>query len=93
MSFIGNSRKSYANAWYNYVCLDEEDCRMILKSIKQIVIRKTKNYQKWYDIHEGGEMTNRQSTAMLKAEEEYERAQNMAATIEAYLNLMRGGTQ
>ncbi len=86
MSHIGESRKQYGSPWHSYVCLDEDDCRMLLKAVESLAKKKEKAYLKWVDIHDGGEMTDRQQTAMLKAENAYDKIEELQHNITTYLN-------
>ncbi len=56
MSFIGESRETINSSWHFYVCLTKEDCMMIQKALDKIVERRQKKYEKYRDIHEGGEI-------------------------------------
>ena len=104
MSYIGESRKGVGRPWESVVCLDKEDCQLILKAVQKIAIRVQKNYEKWRDIHDGGEMTTRQETAFMKAEEARENADALVGNIKAFLyqikkskehekQIMEGGQQ
>ena len=85
MSHIGESRKNNDSSWHSYVCLDEDDCRYLLKSVESLAKKKEKAYLKWADIHDGGEMTDRQQTAMLKAEDAYDKVEGLLQNIKTYL--------
>lgn len=85
MSHIGESRKHTDSPWHSYVCLDEDDCRMLLKAVESLAKKKEKAYLKWVDIHDGGEMSDRQQTAMLKAENAYDKVEELQHNISKYL--------
>lgn len=85
MSHIGESRKHTDSPWHSYVCLDEDDCRLLQKAVESLAKKKEKAYLKWADIHDGGEMTDRQQTAMLKAENAYEKVDELQHNITKYL--------
>jgi hypothetical protein len=85
MSYIGESRKGADSPWELVLCLDESDCKLLLKAAEKIAIRAQKNYEKWRDIHEGGEMTTRQETAFMNAEEAREDADILFSNIKAFL--------
>ncbi len=85
MSHIGESRKHTDSPWHSYVCLDEDDCRLLLKAVESLAKKKEKAYLKWVDIHDGGEMTDRQQTAMLKAENAYDKVEELQQNITTYL--------
>lgn len=86
MSHIGESRKHTDSPWHSYVCLDEDDCRLLLKAVESLAKKKEKAYLKWVDIHDGGEMTNRQQTAMMNAENAYYKVEELQQNITTYLN-------
>ena len=85
MSHIGESRKHTDSPWHSYVCLDEDDCRLLLKAVESLAQKKEKAYLKWADIHDGGEMTDRQQTAMMKAEKACDKAEELQHNISKYL--------
>ena len=104
MSYIGESRQRNDSPWEMVLCLDESDCKLLLKAAEKIAIRTQKNYEKWRDIHDGGEMTTRQETAFMNAEEAMEDANALLNNIKAFLNwierrevhakqIMEGGQQ
>lgn len=104
MSYIGESRKGANSPWESVVCLDKEDCQLILKAVQKIAIRVQKNYEKWKDIQDGGEMTARQETILMKADEARENADALVGNIKAFLaqearfeeharQIMKGGQQ
>ena len=81
MSFVGLSRKSTASPWSTFVCLDKEDCELLHKAVAALYDRKSKTFLRLKDIHEGGEMTERQEDEMLKAEEAAQRAEGILEDI------------
>lgn len=104
MSYIGESRKGADRPWESVLCLEKEDCQLLLNAAEKIAIRTQKNYEKWRDIHDGGEMTTRQETSFMKAEEAMEDANALLNNIKAFLNwierrevqakqIMEGGQQ
>ena len=85
MSFIGLSRERESKPWDCYVCLDEEDCKMILGSVRHLHRRKEKAAERLRDIHDGGESSTRLDTEMMKACEREERAGQLVKDIEDFL--------
>ena len=85
MSYIGESRKGADSPWELVLCLNESDCKLLLKAAEKIAIRTQKNYEKWRDIHDGGEMTPRQETAFMNAEETRDDADCLFSNIKAFL--------
>ncbi len=86
MSYIGESRKDYDKPREMVLCLEESDCQLLLKAVQKIAILTRKNYEKWRDIHDGGEMTTRQETALMKAENTMENADELYGNIKAFLD-------
>ena len=89
MSYIGESRPTYKSPWELVLCLNESDCKLLLKAAEKIAIRTQKNYEKWRDIHYGGEMTTRQETALMNAEEAREDADSLFSNIKAFLSQIK----
>lgn len=87
MSFLGLSRKNETGPWGCYVCLDEEDCKMIIGSIRGLHRRKEKAAERLRDLHDGGEASTRLDTEMMKAWDREERASQLVSIIEKYLHL------
>ena len=58
---------------------------MLLKAVESLAKKKEKAYLKWVDIHDGGEMSDRQQTAMLKAENAYDKVEELQHNISKYL--------
>lgn len=85
MSFIGLSRERDRKPWGCYVCIDKEDCKMIIGSIRDLHRRKEKAAERLRDIHDGGEASARLDTEMLKACDREERASQLVTIIEEYL--------
>lgn len=85
MSFIGLSRENERKPWGSYVCLDEEDCKMIIGSIRGLHRRKEKAAERLRDIHDGGEASDRLDTEMQKACDREERASELVSIIKEYL--------
>ncbi|MBQ8958092.1 MAG: hypothetical protein IJ057_06275 [Bacteroidales bacterium] len=85
MSFIGESRKGNDRQWELVLALEESDCKALLKTIQRIAIHDRKNYEKWKDIHDGGEMTTRQETVFIKAEERMEITEALFDNIKVFL--------
>ncbi len=92
MSFIGESIKGFAEPWRMYVCLEKEDCVMLLKAAESARDKALKEYLKWRDIQDGGEMTTRQETAMMAAEDKFNHADGLLNDMKEYLS-MEGGDE
>lgn len=88
MAFIGESRKNGRDSqWKLYVCLDVEDCEMILEAISKVVARKLKTYEYYLDIHESGEATEKQQTKLVKAEDDLNKIIGIRDDVVKYIKL------
>ena len=85
MCYIGESRNGNDSPWELVLCLEESDCRLLLKAVEKIATRAQKKYEKWRDIHDGGEMTTRQETTFMKAEETRDEADILFCNIKVFL--------
>lgn len=71
MAFLGESRLDEQHAWHIYACLNKKDCEIVLKAIGPVVGRYLRSYEYYKDILESGEATDKQTDALLKAEENF----------------------
>lgn len=89
MSFIGESRKSYTSPWKIYLCLTKDDCKLIYKTVCKVEARKKTRYEKYKDIQDGGEATERQQTLLFKAQDEWDAVKGFKSDIEEFLKIKR----
>lgn len=61
MSYISLSRRAGSQYFDNSVCLSDEDCRLILPYLKRIEKELSNKYEKYRDIRDSGEATERQT--------------------------------
>lgn len=61
MSYISLSRRTGSQYSENSVCLSDEDCRLILPYLKRIEKDLLIKYEKYRDIRDSGEATERQT--------------------------------
>ena len=59
------------------LCLVNEDLKVLIPCIKSALNKARKRYEKYRDIHEIGEATERQQTQLIKAEEEEHRLKDI----------------
>lgn len=69
MAYLDNTRPDFKAPFTFTVCLSAVECRLLLPEMKASLKRETKRYEKYKDIHEGGEATERQQTLLFEAEE------------------------
>ena len=70
MSYLGESRENFGRPWMFTLCLTAEDCRLLLPTMEKRLKEAEKMYEKYKDIHDGGDATERQENLLLKFEEE-----------------------
>lgn len=61
MSYISLSRRTGSQYFDNSVCLSGEDCRLILPYLKRIEKELSNKYEKYRDIRDSGEATEKQT--------------------------------
>lgn len=82
MAYISLTRKSVTSAHEMTVCLTISDCKAIRSSIEKLELKARKRLERLIDIHESGEMTSKQQTSMVLAEEDFEAISSILAEIE-----------
>lgn len=86
MAFIGESRlNGISSTWENFVCLDEEDCRVLSEIIGRLVARKLRTFEYYKGTHELGEATEKQIDKMNKSHDELCAAMSIEETIWKFL--------
>ena len=78
MSHIDGTRKSYSSPYEITVCMTKE----AYKSVKS-------KYEKYNDIHNGGEATEREENLLMKYSEQLERLESVLSSIDEILKLDR----
>lgn len=81
MAFIGESKEGKDHPWRIYVCLNLEDCELIIDAVSKSMDRIEKSYDHYKDILEGGEATLKQEDKYIEAEMKYETISNVHTTI------------
>lgn len=69
-------------------CLNEEEVKAILPEMIRIIKKAQKKSEYYNDIHEMGEMTERQENARLEANDKYLMLCDLKAQMEDYLRLI-----
>lgn len=88
MAFIGESRKNIRHLWYTYLCLDKEDCEILLEAIEKETTKIMKKYSHYKDIVESGEASSKQQDKYVETQESFEKIENILNTVKQYLNFM-----
>lgn len=69
MAHIDYTRPDYTTPAKPSVCLTKEECELLLPVVKKAVKAAQKKYDKYKDIHEGGEATETQTDKLCQSEE------------------------
>jgi len=78
MAYLDYTRPDNATAHKMTLCLTEEECRILLPTVEKALKNAQKKYEKYKDIQEGGEATEKQQDKLCQYEDEYE---CLAATV------------
>ena len=60
MSHIDSTRKSYSSPYEITVCMTKEECKILLPFFQKAYKSVKSKYEKYNDIHNGGEATERE---------------------------------
>ena len=52
------------------LCLTPQDCKLLLPAFEKRLKEAEKKFEKYYDIHQGGEATDKQENLLVKYEDE-----------------------
>lgn len=72
MAYSGESRKNKISPWEVTLCLTPQDCKLLLPAFEKRLKEAEKKFEKYYDIHQGGEATEKQEDLLVKYEDEME---------------------
>lgn len=85
MSHLDYTRRDANHPYETTVCMTKEECRILLPFFKDAHKKIKQKFDKYEDIHEGGEATERQENLLAKYEEELERIESILTDIETIL--------
>ena len=91
MSYIDNTRRNFSSSFELTVCLTKEECKILLPFFQKIHKELQAKYEKYKDIQEGGEATERQQNLLFKYENEAEKIDNVLSSIKDIFKI-RGKT-
>ena len=74
-----------SSPWKDFVCLDKEDCEVLIQIIGSLVARKLRSFEYYKGIHESGEASDKQIDKLEKARSELDAAESIRETIRKYL--------
>lgn len=73
--------------WDSALCLTMEECEQLLPDMEAALRKSEKRYEKFRDIHEGGEATTRQQNLMVEAEDKMNTLSSVVSTIKELLKI------
>lgn len=85
MSYIDNTRRSSNYAYEITVCITKEECKVLLHFLKHAHKKVKQKYDKYQDIHEGGDATERQENMRMKYIDELEGLDSILSAIDIIL--------
>lgn len=75
--------------WDNTLCLTMEECEHLLPDLEAALKKSEKRYEKYKDIHEGGEATTRQEDLLIDAESKMDTLTAVVNTIYELLKIQK----
>lgn len=85
MSYIDNTRRSYASPYEITVCMTKEECLILLPFFQKAYKQVRSKYEKYEDIHNGGEANERQENLFIKYTEQCEHLESVLSDIDDIL--------
>lgn len=72
MPYLDYTRPDSSSAHKITLCLTEKECMLLLPTVTKALKSAKKNYEKYKDIQDGGEATEKQQDKLCQYEEEYD---------------------
>ena len=85
MSYIDTTRQSRNHAYEITVCITKEECKLLLPFFKNAYKKVKQKHDKYEDIHEGGEATERQENMRMKYIDQLESIESILSNIDMIL--------
>ena len=85
MSYIDNTRRSFASPYEITVCITKEECKVLLPFFQKAYKEVSSKYEKYDDIHAGGEATERDENLRMKYLEQSEHLESVLLSIDTIL--------
>lgn len=82
MAYIALTRRNSTSTHQCTVCLDKNECNAIRPQIEKSLLQAKKKYERLKDIHDSGESSSRQQTAMCIVEERIESLESVLYSID-----------
>nr|WP_320037158.1 hypothetical protein [uncultured Bacteroides sp.] len=85
MSYIDNTRRSLNSPYEITVCITKEECKVLLPFIEKACKEVKLKYDKYEDIHESGEATERQESMRQRFFDKLSGLENLLSSIHTIL--------
>lgn len=85
MAYIDYTRSHSGCPYETTLCLTAGECNILLPVVKKALSAKEKIFDKYKDIHESGEATERQQNLLMQAEDDVATLRSIIQEIETYL--------
>lgn len=72
MAYLDYTRPDSSSAHKMTLCLTEEECKLLLPTIEKALKTARNKYEKYKDIQDGGEATEKQQDKLCQYEDEYD---------------------
>ena len=82
MSYIDNTRRNFSSPLEETVCLTREECNILLPFFRKAYNTVKARYEKYEDIHFGGEATERDENLRQKYLEQSESLESVLSNME-----------
>lgn len=85
MSYIDNTRRSFTSPYEVTVCITKEECKVLLPFFQKAYKEVSSKYEKYDDIHSGGEATEKEECLRIKYLEQFEHLGSVLSSIDELL--------
>jgi len=82
MSYIDNTRISSAYPYELTVCINKKECKIMLPFFMKAYKSVKSKYEKYNDIHDGGDATEREDNLLIKYSEQLESLESVISAID-----------
>lgn len=85
MSYLDYTRKDASHAYETTVCITKEECKALFPFFKNTHKKIKQKFDRYEDIHNGGEATERQENLRMKYTDELGYLESIPSDIETIL--------
>jgi len=82
MSYIDNTRISSAYPYEPTVCINIKECKIMLPFFMKAYKSVKSKYEKYNDIHDGGDATEREDNLLIKYSEQMQSLESIISAID-----------